>query len=826
LGARRSTPDLPVVAVPLPGAWRESHAQRSNMTEARPDLDREVPFPGQIAATDGTEAVVWVETHISQGACAYPITPSTNMGVQFARAAANGARNLWGDPLVFMEPESEHSSASAAEGFALAGGRATNFTSGQGLVLMKEVLYVISGKRLPLVFNIGARALTSQALNVHAGHDDVMAVADTGWGMLFARNAQEAADLCLISRRCAEATEIPFFNVQDGFLTTHTLQTARLPEPELMKRYIGPPPQRLQAFFDPDRGIMSGVVHNQDAYMRGKIAQRHFYDRLEPALEAAMQAFHGLTGRRYRLVDDYRMDDAEYAIVALGTTAETAQVVVDHLRKTRGWRVGVVHPTAFRPFPGPQLVNMLKKVQAMAIIERLDVPAAANNPLTAELKAAFADALSGRPGYPTIHRVPNIVSGSAGLGGRDVRPSDLIAVFEQLREGRREYFSLNIEHPSALSVKPEPDVRVPGSFSMRGHSVGGFGSVTANKAIATLSQELFGVCMQAYPKYGSEKKGLPTSYYLTLAREPIRTHSEMEQAEFLPISDINALQMEAIFRGLSKDGMVFVQWSGDDPEELWQRIPPAVQRRLRATGARLFYLDAGGIAREEASLPELVTRMQGIVLLGVFLRCSPFSDRLGDEASLLAQVAKALRHYFPRVSDRVIAENLRCVERGYREVRELPPELIASAEEALQREYAGRMVSEVMHHGVITCQPDDPLDLVVQTMREARVSAIVVVNEQKTMEGILSTTDLARAIASAPDRGLLPEVFPHHLMTRQVLVTWPDEPLAQALDRLLTSSVHRLVVVESERERTRPIGILSLTDLTHADVSGLRTEEQ
>ena len=281
-----------------------------------------------------------------------------------------------------------------------------------------------------------------------------------------------------------------------------------------------------------------------------------------------------------------------------------------------------------------------------------------------------------------------------------------------------------------------------------------------------------------------------------------------------------------MFRGLSKGGIVFAQWSGNDPEQLWQRIPLRAQQRLRAAHARLFYLDAARIAREEASRPDLITRMQGIVLLGVFLRCSPFTDRLGDEASLFVQVEKALRHYFPRVSDQVIAENLRCVERGYEEVQELPPELIASAEEARQREHAGRTVSDVMHHGVITCHPDDPLDLVVQTMREARVSAIVVVNDKKIMEGILSTTDLARAIASAPDRDLLPEVFPYHLMTRQVLVTWPDEPLTQALDRLLESSVHRLVVVESESERSRPIGIFSLTDLTRSGVSAMPKEEK
>src|ERR1051325_4243260 len=191
--------------------------------------------------TDGSGAVVWVESHISQAAVAYPITPSTPMGDGFAAEYANGKKNVWGERIEFLEPESEHSSATACEGFALAGGRVTNFTSGQGLILMKEVLYVIAGKRLPVVFHIGARALTSQALNIHAGHDDVMGVSDCGWGMLFARNVQEAADLALIARRVAEESETPFFNIQDGFLTTHTIETVRLPEPGLMKQFVGDP---------------------------------------------------------------------------------------------------------------------------------------------------------------------------------------------------------------------------------------------------------------------------------------------------------------------------------------------------------------------------------------------------------------------------------------------------------------------------------------------------------------------------------------------------------------------------------------------------------
>src|SRR5438105_8737285 len=191
------------------------------------ERDVRVPFPGIPTTSDGAGMVTWVETHITQGACAYPITSSTTMGGGYQVEVSNGKKNLWGEELAFIEPESEHSAASTCEGFAVAGGRVTNFTSGQGLILMKEVLYVISGKRLPIVFHIGARALTSQSLNVHAGHDDVYGVADCGCGVIYARNAQEACDLALIARRAAETAETPFMNVQDGFLTTHTIENVK-----------------------------------------------------------------------------------------------------------------------------------------------------------------------------------------------------------------------------------------------------------------------------------------------------------------------------------------------------------------------------------------------------------------------------------------------------------------------------------------------------------------------------------------------------------------------------------------------------------------------
>src|SRR6266853_2551498 len=289
----------------------------------REEAETSFQYPGIPTTCDGAEAVVHVEINVCQAAGAYPITSSTTMGGGFNAAVMNGLTNLWGDPLLFFEPESEHSAATVCEGFAVAGGRVTNFTSGQGLVLMKEVLYTISGKRLPVLMNIGARALTSQGLNVHAGHDDVMSVADCGWGMLFARNAQEAGDLCLICRRVAEATQTPFFNVQDGFLTTHTVESVRLPEPAFMKEFIGRPEDKLTNLMDPDNPMMSGVVQNQDSYMKGKIAQRWYYDRIEGILEECFEEFTRKTGRRYSFLEPYCCEDAEFILVGMGSYMET-----------------------------------------------------------------------------------------------------------------------------------------------------------------------------------------------------------------------------------------------------------------------------------------------------------------------------------------------------------------------------------------------------------------------------------------------------------------------------------------------------------------------
>jgi pyruvate-ferredoxin/flavodoxin oxidoreductase len=619
-------------------------------------------YPGIPAIVDGSEAVAHVEVRISEGACAYPITPSTTMAAVYQAAVADGRPNLWGTPLRFVEPESEHSSATAAEGFALSGGRVTNFTAGQGLILMKEVLFTISGKRLPAVFHVGARALTSQALNIHAGHDDVMGVADTGWGIVFARNAQEAVDLAAVARRTAEATEVPFLVAQDGFLTTHTLEDVRLPEDELLREFVGDPRDHVRDWFDPAEALQSGVVQNQDSYMKGRIGQRGFYERLGPVLDEAMAEWTRLTGRTLGRIQTHRVEGASYLIVSMGTMADTAEAVVDRLRE-EGQDVGSVTVTSYRPFPAQELAEALIGARAVAVVERTDEPAAAENPLTREIKAALADlAADGR-------RIPRVLSVSAGLGSRDVGPGDLAAVFDWLAlpDGQRDRHRVvvGIRHPDALPTKPF-DWRPRGAYSLRGHSIGGFGSVTTNRLLATIAGELFGLHVQAYPRYGSEKRGLPTTYFLTLAEERIHRHAELERVDFVAVHDVTAFDQGDPLAGLQPGGAIFLPSNLGDPEAIWASLPARTRTTIVERGHRLVALDTAALAQAHAPSPEMVTRMQGVALVGVFLRVAPFAAQAGlDRETLLREAGARLDRFLGKKGKAVLAANRALIAAAY-----------------------------------------------------------------------------------------------------------------------------------------------------------------
>jgi pyruvate-ferredoxin/flavodoxin oxidoreductase len=651
-------------------------------TNSKPKAKAEasVAYPGVLQALDGSAAVVAMEVAGSEAAGAYPITPSTQMGEGWAVAVGEGKRNVNGRRLLFFEPEGEHAAAAVTAGMSMSGLRSTNFSSGQGIAYMHESLYAAVGKRLTYVLNVAARAMTKHALNVHAGHDDYHAVDDTGFFQLFAKDVQESADLNLIAHRIAELSLNPGIIAQDGFLTSHVIESLRLPERELIKAYLGDPSdmidaptpaqrlvfgdkrRRIPESFDLDYPAMLGVVQNQDSYAQGVAAQRPFYfDHIAELTERAFDEYAAFTGRKYARASGYRTDDAEWVIVGQGSVVSNAEAVADHLRTTRALKVGVVNLTMFRPFPADVIASLLAGKKGVVVMERTDQPLAVDPPLLREIRAAMSKAVeNGRvnpgvslpyEGIPAIRAalVPDFFSACFGLGSRDLQPGDIIAAVDNMLPGnaRTRQFYIGIDfirkgtrvpklqiwqekltesypHLSELAVHSAADVNLlpQGSTALRIHSVGGWGAITMGKNLAMTAFELFGLHIKANPKYGSEKKGQPTTFYSVFAHEPIRLNCELRHVDVVLSPDPNVFRHSDPLDGLA-DGGVFVIQSDLAPEEFWQTLPAKARHSIRERKIKVYVLDAFAIARKEASDVELRFRMQGAAFMGAFFATSP-----------------------------------------------------------------------------------------------------------------------------------------------------------------------------------------------------------
>ncbi len=694
-------------------------------------------YPGIRAAMDGNTAAIMCERESTDAAGAYPITPSTQMGEYWAEAAAKGHINISGRPLIFIEPEGEHAAAAVTAGLSMTGLRSSNFSSGQGIAYMHESLYAAVGKRLTYVLNIGARAMTKSTLNVHAGHDDYHAVDDTGFFQMFAKNAQQVADLNIMSHRIAELSLTPGIIAQDGFLTTHLIESLLIPERELIAEYLGRPDdiidtptpaqriiygnkrRRIPELWDVDNAVMAGIVQNQDSYMQSVAAQRpFFFDHIRELTDQAMAEFYELTGRQYQRVMTYRADDADYLILGQGSVIPSAEVVTDYLRETRGIKVGVVNMVMFRPFPGDLISRIIKGKKGVAVLERLDQPLAVDLPLMKELRATVTKCLengqvkSKNLPYPELETyknaadAPSLYSGSFGMGSRDLQPEGLIgAVENMLPDGdhkkmfylgidfirqtaftpKQEIYQQTIEeaypHVKELAVRgsENPNLMPKDSITVRFHSVGGWGAITTGKNLSMTLFDLLGYHIKSNPKYGSEKKGQPTTYYLAAAPEPIRINCEFYYVDVVLSPDPNVFKHTNALAGLKKGGIFIIQSDQDSPDKVWADIPAHYQKFIVDNDIRLYYIDAFKIAREEASDPELQYRMQGIAFQGAFFEASPIMERTGlSEDKLFKAIHDQLQHKFGGKGARVVEDNLRVVRRGFDEVHEIENKVVGT----------------------------------------------------------------------------------------------------------------------------------------------------
>lgn len=371
---------------------------------------------GQVGLT-GNAAVAYAMKQVNPDVFpAYPITPSTAIVEDFSSYVADGEVTT-----ELITVESEHSAMSACIGASAAGARVMTATSSQGLALMWEMLYIASGMRLPIVLADVNRAL-SAPINIHCDHSDSMGARDSGWIQLYAETVQEAYDNTFMAVRIAEHAKVrlPAMICFDGFITSHAIENISLLEDQEIKEFVGAY-RAENPMLDTDNPVTYGAMTLPDAYMDFKYQQSQAMIRAKDAAVEVMKDFSKRFGREYGLFETYRLEDADTAIVILNSAAGTTKVAIDELRK-QGKKVGLLRPRLFRPFPWQEMAAALKNVKAVAVLDRVDSMNAFGGPLFNEVRSALYD----------LDTRPKIFGRTYGLGGRDYKVKDAVAVFEEL----------------------------------------------------------------------------------------------------------------------------------------------------------------------------------------------------------------------------------------------------------------------------------------------------------------------------------------------------------------------------------------------------------
>ena len=367
----------------------------------------------------GNEAVAIAMRQINPDVvAAFPITPSTEVPQYFSRFVANGQVNT-----EFVPVESEHSAISACIGSQAAGARTMTATSSCGLALMHEILYIASSSRLPITISVVNRAL-SGPININADHSDSMGARDAGWIQLYSENNQEAYDNLIQMVRINENKDVqlPGMVCQDGFITSHAVENIELLEDDIVKNFVGEyEPEHY--LLNPDQPIAIGPYDTSAYYIEHKRQQAEAVKHAKRVVMEVAKEFQGVSGREYGYFEAYKLDDAEVAVVVMGSAAGTAKETVDRLRE-QGVKAGVLKIRLYRPFPGQEIAKALSHLKAVAVMDRAESFSNMGGPVFAETKAAMYD----------LESRPKMIDYIYGLGGRDVRVESIMTVFDALQE--------------------------------------------------------------------------------------------------------------------------------------------------------------------------------------------------------------------------------------------------------------------------------------------------------------------------------------------------------------------------------------------------------
>jgi len=611
------------------------------------------------ATIDGNEAAVSVAYRLNEVCCIYPITPSSPMA-ELADEWSSGERpNLWGTVPSVVEMQSEGGAAGALHGALQGGALATTFTASQGLLLMIPNMYKIAGELTSAVMHVAARSLAAQGLSIFGDHSDVMAVRQTGFGLLASASVQEAHDLALVAQAAALAGRVPFVHFFDGFRTSHELNTVELLDDDDLRALV--PEELIRAHRDralsPERPFIRGTAQNPDVYFQARETVNPFYARVPEIVQGAMDRLGERTGRDYRLVDYTGHPEADRVLVLMGSGGQTASETAAYLAR-RGERVGVAQVRLYRPFPASALVDALPaSARAVAVLDRTKEPGSHGEPLFLDVLAALGE--GERP-------APKVIGGRYGLSSKELTPAMVAGVFAELaREAPRRRFTIGIDDDvSGTSLDYDPGLDIEPAETVRAvfFGLGADGTVGANKnTIKILGDE--GMHAQGYFVYDSKKSGSQTVSHLRFGPQEIRAPYLVSQASFVGCHQFGMIERAEVL-DRAAPGATLLLNTHHGPGEVWEALSRAVQERILALDVDLYVIDANRIAREAGLAGRTNT-----VLQTCFFAISGVLER----ERAIARIKGAIEKSYGRRGAEVVRRNLAAVDRALEGLHRVEP---------------------------------------------------------------------------------------------------------------------------------------------------------
>ncbi|KJS82896.1 MAG: pyruvate-flavodoxin oxidoreductase [Peptococcaceae bacterium BICA1-8] len=542
---------------------------------------------------DGNTAAAYVSYAFTDVAAIFPITPSSTMAELVDEWSANGKKNIFGQTVTVTEMQSEAGAAGAVHGSLAAGALTTTYTASQGLLLMVPNMYKIAGELLPGVFHVTARALAGHALSIFGDHSDVMACRQTGFAMLASGSVQETMDLGGIAHLAAIKSRVPFVHFFDGFRTSHEIQKIEAIDYEVFNSLVDH--EAIQAFRDralnPEHPVLRGTAQNPDIFFQAKEAANPYYSTVADTVADYMGEISKVTGREYLPFNYYGAPDAEHIVVAMGSVCEALEETVDYLNAA-GEKVGVLKVHLYRPFSDKYFFNVLPKtVKKIAVLDRCKEPGALGEPLYLDVRSLFY----GKENAPVI------VGGRYGLGSKDVTPTQLKTVFDNLKvETPKDGFTIGIVDDvtfTSLPIKENISTAGKGTTRCKFWGFGSDGTVGANKDAIKIIGDNTDLYAQGYFAYDSKKSGGVTISHLRFGEKPIRATYLIDTADLIACHKPSYIYQYEVLEGL-KPGGTFILNCIWKPEELEEKLPAAMKKYIAENNINFYTINAVEIAQE------------------------------------------------------------------------------------------------------------------------------------------------------------------------------------------------------------------------------------